>query len=173
MAKSVVVSGAPGTGKSTVAEHLARGLRLPELSLDFLKETLADVLGGGDDRWSDSVGDAAAEVIFRLSKKFDAAVAEGWWRGQRRVRAVAEFAGFVEVFCYCEPTLAARRFEHRRETARHPIHRDVNNPALVEQVAHLAAAVEPLSVGPLVRVDTSGQVDWDELLAEVGTLAAV
>lgn len=51
MTASVVVSGAPGTGKSTVAARLAADLRLPELSLDVIKETLADVLGCGDETW--------------------------------------------------------------------------------------------------------------------------
>ncbi|MGH3411226.1 MAG: AAA family ATPase [Streptosporangiaceae bacterium] len=39
----LVVSGAPGTGKSTVAAALAAELRWPVLSLDPVKETLADV----------------------------------------------------------------------------------------------------------------------------------
>lgn len=71
-----MVSGAPGTG----------------------------VLGLGDEDWSNRVGDAAAEVVFRLAAEFPDAVAEGWWRGARRDRAVAEFAGAVEVFCRSDRT---------------------------------------------------------------------
>ena len=40
----IVVSGAPGTGKSTVAAALGAALRFPVLSLDPVKEALADVL---------------------------------------------------------------------------------------------------------------------------------
>ena len=54
-------------------------------------------LGLGDEDWSNRVGDAAAEVVFRLAADFPDAVAEGWWRGARRDRAVTEFAGAVEV----------------------------------------------------------------------------
>jgi adenylate kinase family enzyme len=46
--RTVVVSGAPGSGKSTVASALAERLHLPLLSLDDVKEALADVLGMGD-----------------------------------------------------------------------------------------------------------------------------
>ena len=77
----VVVSGAPGTGKSTVGTAVAGALRWPMLSLDPVKEALADVLGLGGEDWSDRVGDAAAEVIFRQAGEFPDAVAEGWWRG--------------------------------------------------------------------------------------------
>ena len=153
-----MVSGAPGTGKSTIARALGAGLRLPVLSLDPIKEALADVLGLGDEDWSNRVGDAAAEVVFRLAAAFPDAVAEGWWRGARRDRALAEFAGAVEVFCHSDPELAAERSLARREAGRHPIHRDMINPGGVGSAAHiesLAATVTPLRLGgPLIEVDT-------------------
>ncbi len=151
----IVVSGAPGTGKSTVAAALAADLGWPLLALDTIKEALADVLGLGDEDWSYRVGDAAAEIVFRLSAQFPDAVAEGWWRGERRERAVGEFAGAVEVFCRCDPQVARSRMSGRHVTGRHPIHRDVINPSIIDQAATLAAAVIPLGLGAtLVEVDT-------------------
>jgi ATP-dependent protease Clp ATPase subunit len=41
----VVVSGAPGTGKTTIAELLAHQFKVPILSLDAIKEALGDSLG--------------------------------------------------------------------------------------------------------------------------------
>jgi predicted kinase len=151
----IVVSGAPGTGKSTIADALGAALRFPVLSLDPVKEALADVLGLGGEDWSNRVGDAAAEVVFRLASAFPDAVAEGWWRGARRDRALAEFAGAVEVFCHCDPQLAANRAAARIGHGRHPIHRDVINPAVAGRVFSLAASVTPLGLGAdLVDVDT-------------------
>ena len=125
----IVVSGAPGTGKSTIARAVGAAARFGVLSLDPVKEALADVLGLGDEDWSNRLGDAAAEVVFRLAADFPDAVAEGWWRGARRDRAVTEFAGAVEVFCRCDPELAAARSLARHDAGRHPIHRDMINPA--------------------------------------------
>jgi predicted kinase len=167
----VVVSGAPGTGKSTIARAVGAGLRFGVLSLDPIKEALADVLGLGDEDWSNRVGDAAAEVVFRLAAQFPDAVAEGWWRGPRRDRAVAEFAGAAEVFCHCDPALAASRVAARLGAGRHPIHRDVINPAGVGSAAHiaeLAATVTPLRLGgPLVEVDTGRPAASAEAVAAV------
>jgi predicted kinase len=167
----IVVSGAPGTGKSTIARELGAALRLPVLSLDSVKEALADVLGLGDEDWSNRVGDAAAEVVFRLAAQFPDAVAEGWWRGPRRDRAMAEFTGAVEVFCRSDPDLAAARSLARREHGRHPIHRDMINPAEAGSAAHiasLAATVTPLRLGgPLVEVDTGRPGASDTAVARV------
>src|SRR4051812_44970377 len=102
----VVVSGAPGTGKSTVGARLADVLTVPLISLDVIKEALADVLHVDGEAWSNRVGDAAAEVVFRLAGEFPEAVVEAWWRRERRERAIIEFAGWDEVFCTCEPSLA-------------------------------------------------------------------
>jgi predicted kinase len=159
----IVVSGAPATGKSTIADALGTALRFPVLSLDPVKEALADVLGLGGEDWSNQVGDAAAEVVFRLASAFPDTVAEGWWRGARRERALAEFAGAVEVFCHCDPQLASDRALARIGHGRHPIHRDVINPAMAGRVASLAASVTPLGLGAaLVDADT-GRPDASEL----------
>ena len=153
-----MVSGAPGTGKSTIARELGAALRLAVLSLDPIKEALADVLGLGDEDWSNRVGDAAAEVVFRLAADFPDAVAEGWWRGARRDRAVAEFAGAVEVFCRATRTWPPPGRWPGATGGRHRIHRDMINPAGVGSAAHIASLagdVTPLRLGgPLIEVDT-------------------
>lgn len=182
----IVVSGAPATGKSTIAAALAAGLRWPLLSLDPLKETLADVLGLGDEDWSDRLGDAAAAVIFRLTAQFPDAIAEGWWRGARRELALAAFAGAVEVFCRCPPELAAQRMHgrhgvgphgvsphgvSRHGVSRHPIHRDVMNPAIADRAFELARTVTPLGLGAaLIEVDTGQEGATERAVAAVRTV---
>jgi hypothetical protein len=49
------------------ALHDRRALTVTLLSLDPIKGALADVLGLGGEDWSKQVGDAAAEVVFRLA----------------------------------------------------------------------------------------------------------
>jgi len=165
----VVVSGAPGTGKSTVAAALAEDLGRALLSLDTVKEALADSLGLGDERWSDRLGDAAAEVVFTLAEANPRAVLEGWWRRERRARVIERFPGAVEVFCRCDGPLAEDRMRTRHKGgARHPIHRDVINPAILDRVGELGDTTRPLSLGgPLLELDTNGHVDRVALVAWV------
>ena len=167
MGERIVVSGAPGTGKSTVAALLAESLDLALLSLDDIKEALGDSLGLGDERWSDALGDAAAEVIFRVAPAFPGVVAEGWWRRERRVRAIAIFQGWLEVFCHCDPEIVDGRV-HARAARRHPVHRDVINPGVLDLAREAAAIAEPLDLGAgLVRVDTSPGVDSEFVVTAV------
>ena len=168
----IVVSGAPGTGKSTIADALGAALRFPVLTLDPVKEALADVLGLGGEDWSNRVGDAAAEVVFRLASAFPDAVAEGWWRGARRERARAEFGGAIEVFCHCDPRLASDRAAARIGHGRHPIHRDVINPAMADRVGLAGGVGDAAGLGAaLVEVDTGTPGASERAVAAVRAVA--
>ena len=59
----VLISGAPGTGKTTMGRHLATGLRIPYLGKDLIKESLFDSLGTKDREWSVKLGIASIEKL--------------------------------------------------------------------------------------------------------------
>ena len=165
----VVVSGAPASGKTTVAGLLAAELNVPLLDLDEIKEALADVLGAGTEEQSNELGDAAAEVIFRLAPTFPEVIVEGWWRRERRERAIAVFGGWDEVFCTCDPDLAEQRARKRVAMGRHAIHRDVINPAVLEGVSSTVIAAQPLNLGgKLISVDTALPVDISKIADVLG-----
>src|SRR5690349_16575481 len=64
----VVVTGMPSSGKTTVAEGLARDLRLPLIAKDEIKESLYDSLGADDVTSSGRLGAAAYALIFALTR---------------------------------------------------------------------------------------------------------
>jgi predicted kinase len=59
----VLVSGPPGSGKSTVAGALAERLDLPLLAKDVIKESLMDTIDVPDLETSRSLGRAAVEIV--------------------------------------------------------------------------------------------------------------
>src|SRR5579859_4750782 len=83
----VLVSGAPGAGKTTLAGPLAAGLGFALLGKDRIKETLHDALGAPEpDRpwsgrqWSRWLGGAAMELLWSLAADAPSVVLEANFR---------------------------------------------------------------------------------------------
>jgi predicted kinase len=156
----VVVSGAPGSAKTTVARALADCLGVPMLSKDVIKDTLFDALGTGDVAWSKRLGVAAMEVLFRLASELNQGVVEAFWRqpmASDRLRGVS--SQIVEVNCRCPTELMKLRFSRRvHEGARHPGHLDSERKDDAALWADEAAG--PLNLGgPVATFDTSEVLD--------------
>jgi predicted kinase len=165
----VLVSGAPGAGKSTLARPLAASLDVPLLSKDVIKETLFDVLGHvADDELVSSrqLGGAAMELLWRLAGECPAVVLEANFRSQstyERERVLELSSRPVEVYCRVPPDVAAARYASRGATdLHHPVH-----VARTISADLLAEFQYPLGVGPVIQVDTTQPVDIDAVAAAV------
>jgi predicted kinase len=162
--KLVYVSGAPGSGKTTLAAPLAAELGYPLLRKDRIKETLHDALGAPepDLAWSRRLGAAAMELLWALAADAPAVVIEANFRPYSEYER-AKLSGLaeqpVEVHCVCPAELALRRYNARTT---HPVH--------VVTSLQLEAMTEydrPVGIGALVTVDTTVTVDVGAVAAAV------
>jgi predicted kinase len=162
----VLVSGAPGSGKTTLAAPLAAELGFALLAKDRIKETLHDALGAPapDLAWSKRLGAAAMELLWALAADAPAVVLEANFRPRHvyeRSRISALSARPVEVNCVCPPELAARRYADRA-AARHPVH------VLTRLTPEMLAEFDrPMGIGELITVDTTAPVDVAALAGQV------
>ena len=62
----VLISGAPGTGKTVLLRKLAPVLSVVVLEKDAIKEILFDTLGTGDREWSKKLGVTTFELLYML-----------------------------------------------------------------------------------------------------------
>ena len=74
--KVVLVSGAPGAGKSTIASQLAPILQVPLVSKDLIKECLWDALDppSGDLAWSKRLSAASMQLLWQFAEHSPAVV---------------------------------------------------------------------------------------------------
>jgi len=167
----VVVSGPPGSGKSTIAPVLAERLQLPLLAKDTIKEALLQTLGAPDMERSRDLGRAAIATMYALAHASPTgAVIENVFARSLAGHEVAQLQGaVVEVFCRCDRDTALARYRERAP-ARSAGHFDVARSATDVWNGENA---EPIAGGwPVVEADTNGSIDPAQLVDRVASSLA-
>lgn len=153
----VLVGGWPGVGKTTVARALAAELGIAMLSKDAIKEALMDAWGSpASVEQSRRLGIAAVHALLRTARDVPGAVIDSTWFDYTRPLVDRLPGRLVEVRCHAPLETVRARFHARARDERHLD--DLRSP---EEL--WGSEVEPLRVGALIDVDTSGAVDIREL----------
>jgi hypothetical protein len=162
----IIVTGAPCTGKTTIAQHLAGKFQLPFIHKDGIKERLFDRLGWKTDRqWSKLISLASYDLLYFF---IDAQLKAG-----RSLITEANFKADIDtpqilglqdmypfkpfqIFCYADQDILIQRFVERgNSTERHPGHIDQVMAADI-RASLLKNEYRPLQVGGLfIEIDTT------------------
>jgi predicted kinase len=171
----VMISGAPGAGKTTIARPLARALGMPLFAKDSIKERIHDVLtdsGPVELEWSRRLGATAMEMLWLLAADAPECVLEAnfWTRHEQQnnsLRALSEDGKLVEVHCTAPRELILQRFRERGVAGRrHAIHPD--HELDTERWERSYGA--PIGIGQVLEVDTSTPVDVARVATHVRAL---
>jgi predicted kinase len=124
----VLISGAPGTGKTTLATKLAADLKLPLITKDGLKETIGDALGVSSLEESIRLGRATFPLLFCVANAIlqgsSGLILESAFAVDLSERELEGLCGLSDarlIRCTTSPEIAMDRYARRK---RHPVHRD-------------------------------------------------
>ena len=162
----VLVSGAPATGKTTLARRLSEALPLPLLAKDRFREIVADAFEVRSRAESETlIGPTFAIYLTVLDDLLAAgigAIAEcNFFRGvaERDLRPLTARACTVIIHCQTTRELSIRRFVGRfEEGGRHPCFFDGERVKQIRAGQRLESwdRAEPLELGvPTLCVDTA------------------
>lgn len=116
MPRCILVSGRPGSGKTTLAGELSRRLYLPKVSRDEIKEGYVNTFGAKHDRLPQETNGRVNEVFFatildllrgHVSVVIEAAFQHKLWN--RVVPRIQEVADVFIVICDLDAETSARR----------------------------------------------------------------
>jgi AAA domain-containing protein len=169
----VVISGLPGSGKTTLGRRLAPVLDLPLIDKDDILDRLFESKGVGDAAWRRTLSRESDAILQTEATRSAGAVLASFWR----LRGMPEDSGtptdwldgpalqIVNVHCACELEVAVRRFLQRR---RHPGHLD-GELSSADVVARLQTLTQlpRLDIGHRVDVDTSGEANLTEVVRAI------
>jgi predicted kinase len=172
----VVVSGLPGSGKTTLARQLAPFLELPLVDKDDILDGLFESKGVGDAAWRRALSRESDALLRSRAVESAGAVLVSFWH----VPGMAPDSGtpvdwvrdltdtIVHVRCNCTPEVAAERFLRRTRHAGH-LDADTDGDSVRTNLIALATLepLEPLDLGERVDVDTSGLVHADNVARDV------
>lgn len=170
----VIIGGAPGSGKTTLAGRLAAELAVPLLSRDALKEILLDTLGAQDRDASQRLGTASYALLDGLLETLVGSVPglvveSNFTRGRAEatLAPLLAHADAVLVHCQTTPAETARRIAARSGSdERHVGHFDaVALPSVLDRLA--TGVFAPLDLPlPLLLIDTTAGYDpgWPEIV---------
>ena len=179
LATVLIITGLPGTGKTTLGEQLAQDLEWPFINKDGIKERLFDTLGWSDREWSKKLGIASVDLLYLFAER-QLAVGQSFVMESNfhpefangEFQALAQKYPFkaVQVECFAEGEILFERFKARAlRPDRHPGH--VEETQFDQFRAALSKSHAGLLdlEGPTFELDTTDfeKVNYETLLAAI------
>ena len=175
----IIISGLPGTGKTTLGKRLVAELQLPFVHKDGIKEILFDRLGWRDREWSKKLAWTSIALLYHFIeiqlKAGISFIVESNFKAEfanlefLELKQQYDFEPF-QILCKTDDDVLAQRFRERSKSGeRHPGHLDHRHYDRFRE-ASLEGGREALDIGgEILEIDTTDfqKIDYDGLLETI------
>lgn len=166
----VIITGHPGSGKTSIAKRLSEQYNVSFISKDALKERMFDALGSDDKQWSLKVSSAAHRImddmIGQILQAGNSVIVESNFKPEidsERFATIVDTCKVkcVQILCHADGVILFNRWNERiSNEERHEGH--VEEVSLEQIKQDLSVPYSPLNLpGSLIKLDTS---DFSELI---------
>lgn len=175
----IIITGLPGTGKTTLGKKLAEEFCLPFICKDDIKELLFDSLGWQDREWSKKIGGTSYDLLYYITESLLQAgkslIVETNFNpkfANQKFLDLKEKYDFVpfQARCIADGEIIRDRFAKRAHSdARHPGHNDAENLDEWRPIL-LQGKIEALDIGgEIFDIDTSdfSKINFDGLVSAI------
>ena len=177
----IIITGMPGTGKTTLGKELSAKYKIPFISKDALKDRMFDTLGWSDKAWSLKVSAAAHRIMDDMvAQELEAGhsvIVESNFKPEIDSMRFRNIQGkyqcrIVQVLCWAEGETVFRRFMARLGTeARHAGHVEAISTEQIRQGFIEANGKDsPLDIGDVtIELDTTDikHIDYSKIYATI------
>jgi len=175
----IIISGLPGTGKTTISKRIAKELSLPLINRDEIKEALFDTLGIKDREWSKKLGVASYKILYQIIDSFLQAnrtiIIESNFKPEfddKRFLDLQKIYKFesIQIICKTDGEILFERFKKRSESGeRHPGHVDDQNYDEFKEIL-LQGKYQALNLGSdTLDIDTTNfdTIDYNSIFSAI------
>jgi len=181
----IIITGLPGTGKTTLGKKLAEELCLPFICRDDFKEIIFDNLGWKNREWSKKIGRSSYDLLYHITESLLKAkkslIIETNFNpkfANQQLLALKkkyDFAPF-QIRCITDGKILFERFKKRANSdERHPGHMDSKNLDEWHQ-ALSPGKIEALNIGgEIFDIDTSDfdKINFNELINAIKSVTGI